>query len=417
MRKAADFTSLYIDFDSFFASAEQHLQPSLRGRPVGVVPLDSRHTCLIAASREAKRFGMRTGTPVLEALETCPDITLVVARHDVYVRLHHEIVRIVGNIVPVEKTCSIDEIDCRLLANERARAADIAYAIKRALAAQIGPTLTCSIGLAPNELLAKIAAEMQKPDGLVALRHDDLPGPLLGLELTDIPGIAHGNAARLAEAGVTSIEGLWGLAQAQVRAIWGGVQGERFWAFLHGFDIVREPTKRSMFGHSRVLAWDWRGPERTEACARLLLVKAMQRMRRERFSASVLSLGLKPEKGSGWGADERRAPFRDDHTALASLARLFTRARTACALGRTKKVAVTLHGLATAERVQGDLLEDASDRRDRLRWERLADLTDSLAQRYQSPVLTLGPRIEPPGRYAGAKIAFGRIPDLADFEG
>jgi DNA polymerase-4 len=415
MRKAADFTSLYIDFDSFFASAEQHLRPALRGRPVGVIPLASRHTCLIAASREAKRFGMRTGTPVLEALERCPGIALVVARHDVYVRLHHEIVRIVDSIVPVEKTCSIDEIDCRLLANERARAIDIAYAIKRALASEIGPTLTCSIGLAPNELLAKIAAEMEKPDGLVALRQDDLPGPLRGLELTDIPGISHGNAARLASAGITSIEGLWGLGQAQVRAIWGGVQGERFWAFLHGFDIERGPTRRRMFGHSRVLAWDWRGPERTEACARLLLVKAMRRMRREAFAASVLSLGLEPEKGYGWGADERRAPFRDDHTALASLARLFARARAEGVLRRTKKVAVTLHGLATADRVQEDLLEDARDRRDRLRWERLADLTDSLAERYQSPVLMLGPRAEPPGGYAGAKVAFGRIPDLADF--
>jgi DNA polymerase IV len=415
MRKAADFTSLYIDFDSFFASAEQHLCLALRGRPVGVVPLESRHTCLIAASREAKRFGLKTGTPVLEALEKCPEIALVVARHDVYVRLHHEIVRIVDSIVPVEKTCSIDELDCRLLRNERARAVEIARTIKQTLASEIGPTLTCSIGLAPNELLAKIAAEMQKPDGLVALRQDELPGPLLSLKLTDIPGISHGNEARLAAAGVTSIADLWGLAQAQVRAIWGGVQGERFWAFLHGLDIERESTKRSMFGHSRVLAWDWRGPERTEACARLLLVKAMRRMRREAFAVSTLSLGLKPEKGSSWWTEERRTPFRDDHTALAALAGLFARARNAGVLRRTKKVSVTLHGLVDAERGQGDLLEDACARRDRLRWERLTDLMDTLAERYQSPILRLGPRIEPPGRYAGAKIAFGRIPDLADF--
>jgi DNA polymerase-4 len=84
MWKAADFTVLYIDFDSFFASAEQHLRPELRGRPVGVVPVVSKHTVLIAASREAKRVGLKTGTPVADALRLCPGVVLVAARHDEY---------------------------------------------------------------------------------------------------------------------------------------------------------------------------------------------------------------------------------------------------------------------------------------------------------------------------------------------
>lgn len=415
MRKAADFTCLYMDFDSYFASAEQHLRPELRYRPIGVVPLESRYTCLIAASREAKRFGLKTGTPVLEALEKCPEIKLVPARHEEYVRLHHAIISLVDSIVPVEKVCSIDEIACRLLSNERTRAVEIAEAIKHKLARDIGPTLTCSIGLGPNELLAKVAAEMRKPNGLVALRQNDLPGPLLSLSLTDIPGIGNRNAARLAAAGVATIAQLWDLVPGAMRGIWGGVQGERFWAFLHGYDIQREPTRRCMFGHSRVLAWDWRGPERTEACARLLLVKALRRMRREGFAATTLRLELKPQYGLGWKTEKRRGPFRDDHTALVTLAELFERARAANVPERTKKVSVLLHGLTPADGIHDDLLDNATARRDRRRWERLADLTDALADRYQNPVLTLGPRIVLPGSYAGAKIAFTRIPDLADF--
>ena len=416
MHKAADFTSLYVDLDSFFASAEQHFDPALRGRPVGVIPLETRHTVLIAASREAKTLGLATGTPVAEAVQRCPNIALVVARHDLYVRLHRDIIRVVDDILPVRKVCSIDEVTCRLLANERDRATEIAHAIKQAIASRIGPALTCSIGLAPNELLAKLAAEMRKPDGLVALRQADLSHLLLDLELTAIPGISHGNAARLAKAGVTSMAALWALAPAQVRAIWGGVQGERFWAFLHGFDIERAPTQRRMFGHGRVLAWDWRGPVRTEACARLLLMKAMRRMRREDFSALIVTLGLMSETGRSWAADERHfLPFRDDHTALLRLERLFARARAAAALGRTKHVQVTVHGLVENGAIQHDLLEASDDRRRRLRWERLADLTDKLQGRYQRAILTLGPNIELPGSYAGAKIAFGRIPDLLDF--
>lgn len=415
MFAALDNAWLYIDFNSFFASAEQQLRPELRGRPVGVVPLISNRTVLIAASREAKVFGIKTGTPVGDAKRLCPDIALIPARHDVYVRLHHAIVAAVDSVVPVEKTCSIDEVACRLMKNERARATDLAHDIKRTLAREIGRVLTCSIGLAPNELLAKTAAEMQKPDGLVALRHEDLPGRLLDLALTDIPGIAKGNETRLAHAGITTVAQLWQTPPAQMRAIWGGVGGERFWAFLHGYEIEREETQRGMFGHSRVLGWDWRGPEKTEACARLLLVKAMRRMRREHLAATALNLSLKSENSTRWDADARHPAFRDDHTALAHLTRLFAAARRAGALGRTKKVHVTLHGLVPRNAIQADLLEDANAVHDRLRWERLADLTDHLHDRFKSPVLTLGARVEPPGGYAGGKIAFGRIPDLADF--
>jgi DNA polymerase-4 len=219
---------------------------------------------------------------------------------------------------------------------------------------------------------------------------------------------------------VTSVAALWTLAPSHMRAIWGGVGGERFWAFLHGFEIERERTNRSMFGHSRVLGWDWRNPEKTEACARVLLVKAMRRMRREGYSATVLSLGLRGEgrygsKGPGW-YDERRLPaFRDDHTALHALSDLFDRARHHSALARTKKVHVTLTGLVKSGRMQLDLLDRVDDARGRARWERLSDLTDALHARYKTPVLTLGPQPASPGTYAGAKIAFGRIPDLADF--
>ena len=415
MRQDDDFASLYIDFDSFFARAEQHCRPKLRGRPVGVIPMRTQHTVLIAASPEAKRFGVKTGTPVGEALERCPDITFVIARHDVYVRLHHEIIAVVDDVVPVHKISSIDEVSCRLLSNERASAFDLARTIKRELARRIGPTLTCSIGLAPNELLAKIAAEMEKPDGLVALRQADLPGRLLDLDLTDIPGIGKANAARLERCGITDVRALWALSSPHVRAIWGGVACDRFWAFLHGYQIERQVTQRGMFGHSRVLGREWRRPAKTHDCARLLLVKAMRRMRREQFAATALSLGLRRDTGQRWEAEFRGPAFRDDHTALQRLDTLFARAHDQRGIGHTKKVQVMLHGIVPINAIQRDLLEDTDARLERERWERLSDLTDALHTRYKAPVLTLGHHGASPGDYAGAKIAFGRIPALADF--
>ncbi|KAG1668238.1 DNA polymerase IV [Nymphon striatum] len=260
MRKPDKAEKLYIDFDSFFASVEQHLNPELRGKPIGVIPLDSEHSGCIAASYEAKKFGVKTGTPMKEARVLCPGIRFVVARHDIYVRLHHRIVEAVENCVPVSGTRSIDEVVCHLLLSEINDAAGLAARIKQRIHDDIGQGLSCSIGIAPTELLAKIAAEMDKPNGFVMFNPNDLPGRLLELELRDLPGVAKGIEHRLNKAGIKSVAQLWALQAKHMRAIWGNVEGERFWAALHGYEVIREETKRRMFGHGRILPREWRSP-------------------------------------------------------------------------------------------------------------------------------------------------------------
>jgi DNA polymerase-4 len=412
---ASALAALYLDFDSFFASAEQHLRPELRGRPVGIIPLDTPGTSLIAASREAKRFGFKVGTPLREARLACPGLAVVVARPDAYVKLHHRIIAVVDEVLPVHAVRSIDEMVCRLLDKEQARAVELARAVKAALARVIGPTLTCSIGLAPNELLAKIGAEMEKPDGLVVLSPDALPDRLLSLSLTDIPGVARGNAARLEAAGVTDVAGLLALAPRQMRAIWGGVEGERMHVALHGGAVERPATRRAMFGHSRVLPRDWRTPLRIRDCARLLLAKAARRLRREGFAARSLSFSARDRDRGRWSAEARFLPARDDHGLLCALDGLLRDARAAGALAGARTIYVALHDIVAWEDRPRDLFESADAVRARRRWELLAEIGDRLSERYGHAALTLGLQPQPPGGYAGAKIAFGRVPDLRDF--
>ncbi|MHA6347622.1 Y-family DNA polymerase [Roseivivax sp. CAU 1761] len=427
--QARGIERLYLDFDSFFASAEQHFNAALRGRPIGVVPLDSPHTSCIAVSREAKARGVKSGASIRDAREIIPDMVFVIARHDVYVRLHKRILGVIDTVVPVAKVRSIDEVVCNLLPHEGREGAALALRLKSALAESFSETLTCSIGMAPTELLAKIAAEMNKPDGFKLIRADDLPGALSDIPLGDLPGISKGMHARLAAVGVHDFAALWRLAPKQARAIWGSVEGERFWNGIHGYHTERPDPKKSMFGHSRMLPWDWRTPEKVASCARQLTLSASRRLRREGLRATRLTLSF---RGGGhrapdgtrrdaldWGWEGAFPPARDDHTFLQSLSKGLAKSRADMRFS-PRSVSIMIHGLVEDHAITGELFGGAADASgdddaSRAKWEKVSDLMDHLRQAHGSKAISLGPREDVPGGYIGAKIAFGRIPDEEDF--
>ena len=201
---------LFLDLNSYFASVEQEVRPELRGRPVGVVAVETDTTVCIAASYEAKAFGVKTGTMVKDARQMCPEMVFVEARHEIYVDYHHRIVEAVESCLPVTAVLSIDEMACRLIGRERPlmAAMRLAQRVKQAVKDQVGSTLRSSVGLAPNRYLAKIASDMEKPDGLVALTRDILRDALVGLELRDLPGVGVKTEKRLNEKGVRSMADL-----------------------------------------------------------------------------------------------------------------------------------------------------------------------------------------------------------------
>ena len=193
MRKPARPERLYIDFDGFFASCEEQADPDLHGCPVGVIPFaGARNSCVIAANAAAKRFGVKTGTSITDARRLCSRIALVGQRPDLYVRVHRRIVAAALSVLPIDVICSIDEL--AVVLEEGDRPEEIAGRIKAGVREAVGERITCSIGCAPNRWLAKIAADMKKPDGLTVLHPADLPGPLLGLGLEELPGSRRAHA-------------------------------------------------------------------------------------------------------------------------------------------------------------------------------------------------------------------------------
>lgn len=419
MRKPELPERLYLDFDSFFASAEQQMNPALQGKPVGVVPHASEFTSLIAVSREGKKLGLKTGTPVREAREYCPDIVIIEARPDEYVKLHHRILDAIDTVLPIGDVRSIDELVCRLLPSESRQAMQLGQAIKAVLRQRFGTALTCSIGIAPNELLAKIAAEIDKPDGLVIVRPQDIPQRFLNLSLRDLPGIAAGVEARLNRSGIFTVEQLWQLSPKQGRAIWGSVEGERFIAGLQGYAVEKQETKRRMFGHGRVLPRDWRQSDKILQCARLLCMSAARRLRKEQYRAGALVYGWRIKGRQSMAVEAVFAPSRDDHCFLAHLTQLHRRMVLESGLRPAEfrlisNVHIYLHHLSGEVVSSHDLFDEPQQKIQKQRWEQVSDMLDHVRKQFGADALSLGPT-DAPGAYIGGKIAFGRIPDLDDY--
>ncbi len=410
---------LFLDLNSYFASVEQQEHPELRGRPIAVVPSMTDATCAIAASYEAKAFGIKTGTKIHEAKKMCPDLVCVLARHNKYVEYHHRILEEVIKYTPINKVWSVDELSSKLPPNKQTpeKAIEVSHKIKQGLANNVGVAIKCSIGLAPNGFLAKVATDMQKPDGLVVLKKDNMPGKLFDLSLRDLPGINVNMEERLRKGGITSIEALWNISPKHARKVWGSVSGERFWYNLHGFEVPETKTNSSMLGHSRVLDPAHRPPHIARLIARRLTTKAAARLRRQEFHARHFVLGVRTTDGQKWAKQLSFPSSQDNFTFLEKLDQLWSLMITELRPQTLLKVSTTLHGLESVGNRTPDLFEDCLDENKKKKTQntRLTALMDELNKRYGAETINLGISPETKSGHVGTKIAFSRIPDTAEF--
>lgn len=267
-----------------------------------ITPTPGPSGCCITSSYEARAFGIKTGCRVGEAMRLCEGVVVVRARPARYVQVHHQIIAAIETALPVSQIESVDECWGELLANEcaRPRAEQIARAIKHAMRTRIGP-ITCSIGIAPNRLIAKVAAGMEKPDGLTIIGRSELPGPLLDLSLTDLPGINRGINRRLRAKGIRTMEDLYARSERQLREAWGSVVGVYWFHWIRGDALPGPKTRTRTVGHQHVLAPNLRAHDRAWGVAVRLLAKAAQRMRSMGYVAGRLSLAVQYASRDVWG--------------------------------------------------------------------------------------------------------------------
>ena len=138
---------LYLDLNSYFASVEQQLQPSLRDQPIVIVPTMTDATCAIAASYEAKAYGIKTGTMIYEAKKLYPKLICIQANHENYVTYHHKILNEINKYIPIEIIASIDEVACKLMGDQQQenKAGELAKIIKKGIQNNVGKYIRLSL--------------------------------------------------------------------------------------------------------------------------------------------------------------------------------------------------------------------------------------------------------------------------------
>ncbi len=427
------FGFLHIDLNSFFASVEQQLHPEYRGKPLGVCGTMADTGALIAASYEAKALGVKTLTKVAEAKRLIPGIILVEGSHTQYAEYSHKIAEAVDRVCPVAHTPSVDEMVCQLIGRERQppNARRIALAAKQAIKDDVGETLRCSIGMAPNRYLAKIASDMQKPDGLIGLLPSQLPRAIAHLELRDLPGVGARTEARLNAKGITTMEQLLALDRNGMHALWDSVWGDRLYHWLRGEDTgddgapVPSEVQKSL-GHSHVLGPEHRSDAGAWAVAHKLLHKAAMRLRMEHFYAASLGVTIKyaltreqaaaaeaaarkvKKHTSGitqtsWGMEARFRPAQDTLSLLEALQGCWAQRPAGAQHAKPFFVGVTLRNLIPEAEMQATLFEEPGNRN------QLSATMDKLNLKYGHTTLHFAGML-PARESAPTRIAFTQIP-------
>lgn len=374
---------LFIDMNSFFASVEQQENPKFQNKPIIVVPVDSDGSCAISASYEAKAYGIKTGTSIGEAKAKCPDLIIKLAEHRKYVNYNRAIVEVLHHHFVTIKELSVDEMACLLPPSKKSpeKARQLGQQVKDHIKKQVGSAMGCSIGIAPNIFLAKVASDFKKPDGLT-LFIDDYQKFLFTLKLTDLPGIAHRNEIRLKSHGIYTVEDLWNAKLSDLRKVWGGTVGERWHYMLRGsLEIdygVNTDQDRKSVGHSHVLPPKFRTIDGARLIMLRLAQKALRRLRSYDQLSKIVCCFISFRHVNDW-SQKYYWDFKHAHSTHANddlcwmpIIDKYCSSIPDIPNFRPTKVAITFMGLQSIKSQQLSLLEDRSN------YSRLFKMIDSL---------------------------------------
>ena len=296
-------TILLADMNAFFASVTQVLEPALRGKPLLIAgDKEKRRGIILTASYEAKKKGVKTGMAIWEAKLYCPEAILRSPDYPAYIDFSGRFLAILRDFSPLVEPFSIDEAFVELTGTETlwGPPLDAARLIKKRIREEVG--LLCSVGIGPSKVVAKMAAELQKPDGLTMLTAVDVPARLWPLPIKELYGVGRQMEKHLENMGIRTIGDL---AQSPVELIRRrfGVVGVRLHQFAHGEDgspvDPHSLDRVKSVGHQITLPRDYKSLEEIDVVLLELAEAVCRRARQGNYAGRTVSLYVRGDDFSG----------------------------------------------------------------------------------------------------------------------
>ena len=309
-------TILHVDMNAFFASVEQESNPHLKGKPVLVCGNPQGRTVIATSSYEARKYGVKTGMTIFEAKKLCPQAILVHCDPDKYIDVSTRLLSIYRSFTPLVEAFSVDEAFLDLTGTQRLWGSPlkVAQSIKSEIKRKLG--LFCSIGIASNKLLAKLASDMQKPDGLVCFKDEDVPRVLEKLPVSELCGIGPKLVIHLNNLGIETcgqlgrfpvkiLEKKFGKVGLCLHLMGKGIGQDEVLAYYES-----EPIKS--MGHSVTLSKDIHSMESIKRVILQLSEQVARRLRHHHYKGKTICLTLRYPDFSTFSKQRTIPKFVDD---------------------------------------------------------------------------------------------------------
>jgi DNA polymerase-4 len=401
-------TIMHIDLNSCFATIEQQANPLLRNRPLAVAAYTTPNGCILAPSVEAKVLGIRCGMRVKEGRQLCPDLVVLPPDPWKYRFVNRKLLGLFHTYTPNVEVKSIDEMNLdfgHTLAFRRGLHL-IGREIKAAIRREVGEWMGVSIGIAPNRFLAKLAANLHKPDGLDEINGANLRAVLAAMDLTDLFGIKHRNKARLFRAGVCTTLDMLDASPQTLMAAFESIVGYYWHLRLRGWEIDDVDFGKKSIGHSYALKNQRASAAEVVRLLCKLTEKAGARMRRLGYAARGVHVACLYADMTHWHQRTLNpTPLFASKDLYRRVMQLYVKAPQGKPL---RSLAVSCYGLVKEPLQQLSFFEDERKKRN------LTQALDAINERWGDFTIT-------PARMMGMegtildRVAFGSIGDSVEF--
>lgn len=400
---------MHVDLNSCFATVEQQLFPSLRGKPLVIAAYETPNGCVVAPSIEAKRYGIKTGMTVRDAKLLCKNVIVHNPDPPLVRHAHLLFKKVLRDYSPVVVPKSIDEIVIdfnNTLAYKRGLVT-IGREIKERIRKEVGEHISCNIGISTNRFLAKLAASLHKPDGLDVIDNTNLEDVYKHITLIDLNGINTRFQARLNAYGILKpLDFLQATSDMLEHQVFKSICGFQWYFRLRGYEVDDIEFARKSFGQSYALKEQTSEPKELFRLMMKLCEKMGRRLRRNGFKTHGIHVGLVYTDLSYWHMG------RMFHTPLYSTSDLYAKAL--LLLNRqpqwkqVRELGVSSYALLPTQPEQQSLFDDGQEKKQKLQ-DAIDQINDKYGEQVATPALMMGMK-----DIILDRISFGNIRELED---